>query len=595
MKYNPLFRLAQRMDAVANYGKAKSVETLSLRLDSNESAAPDTKICVDGELLPTTLLNLYPDDSELRAEIADEFGLASEEVAITAGADDALDRICRALLEPGRNMVLPVPTFEMIDRYVSLAGGSCKEVPWLEGCFPVDDVLAAVDDSTIAICMVSPNNPTGAVASFADVLRISQAAPQCVLILDQAYAEFCSDCFPAELWQIPNLIVTRTFSKAWGLAGLRVGYALAAKPLIAALQAAGSPYSVSSLSLEIARRQLQAERESMLYRVANTAKMTARLTQKLRQLDCDPKPSRANFVWAKVANSSWLRDGLAGLGIAVRAFGDRPHLSDSIRFGCPSSIADLERLERSLDVVLKPQALLFDMDGVLADVSTSFRVAVEMTCLDFGVVTNQQEIEKLKRRGGFNNDWVLTQKILRDNGIEASIAEIRILFDGHYKGQSDESNESCPLTQLAPANRSNPAVTLGLRQRESLLVTRETLADFADRLPLAIVTGRPRCDAEYFLQQFSLHEFFSEVICLEDAPSKPAPDAVELALQRLGVDRAWMFGDTVDDIRAARAAGVVPIGIVAPGQDPAATAEVLNAAGAARVLNNAAQILELLK
>jgi histidinol-phosphate aminotransferase len=580
MKSNQLFRLAQRMDAVARYSKSKLVGTLNLRLDSNESAAPDIQICINGEPLPSSLLNRYPDDTELRQELADKFGLALEEVAITAGADDALDRICRTLLEPGRNMVLPVPTFEMIERYVSLAGGSCKEVPWLDSVFPLEDVLAAVDNFTVAICMVTPNNPTGSVASFADIQRISQAAPQCVLILDQAYAEFCSESFPDELWQIPNLIITRTFSKAWGLAGLRVGYALAAKPLIDALQAAGSPYSVSSLSLEIAQRQLQTDREAMLSRVVETEKIKARITQKLRQLDCDPKPSRANFVWAKVPDPSWLRDGLAGLGIAVRAFGDRPHLTGSIRIGCPSSIADMDRLERSLDAVLKPQALLFDMDGVLADVSTSFRVAVEMTCLNFGVVTNQQEIEKLKRRGGFNNDWVLTQAILQENGIEASIAEIRTLFDGHYKGQPDESNS---------------ASSLGLRQRESLLVSREILAGFANRFKLAIVTGRPRCDAQYFLEQFSLLEFFSVVICLEDAPSKPAPDAVELALQSLGVDRAWMIGDTVDDIRAARAAGVVPIGVIAPGQDPFASERVLMAAGAARVLSNAAQMLELLR
>jgi HAD superfamily hydrolase (TIGR01549 family) len=134
----------------------------------------------------------------------------------------------------------------------------------------------------------------------------------------------------------------------------------------------------------------------------------------------------------------------------------------------------------------------------------------------------------------------------------------------------------------------------GLRESERMLVPVDVLSRLAERLPLGIVTGRPREEAEWFLDKQELTNLFRTVICMEDGPLKPDPAPVQLARSRLTVERAWMVGDTPDDIRAAGAAGVLPIGIVAPGPDPTASAAALRDSGAVTVLGAIEDLLELL-
>jgi HAD superfamily hydrolase (TIGR01549 family) len=131
----------------------------------------------------------------------------------------------------------------------------------------------------------------------------------------------------------------------------------------------------------------------------------------------------------------------------------------------------------------------------------------------------------------------------------------------------------------------------GSCQRERLLVDREALSRLARTMPLAIVTGRPRAQAESFLAHSEIAELFSVIVAMEDAPAKPDPAPVQRALHLLGVERAWLLGDTVDDIRAARAASVVPLGVAAAMPD---NGSGLLEAGAARVLRNIDELEELL-
>jgi HAD superfamily hydrolase (TIGR01549 family) len=127
---------------------------------------------------------------------------------------------------------------------------------------------------------------------------------------------------------------------------------------------------------------------------------------------------------------------------------------------------------------------------------------------------------------------------------------------------------------------------LGLRERECLIPPHALLERFAARLPLAIVTGRPRAEAQWFLERAGISQLFSTVVVMEEAPAKPNPAPVRLALDRLGVRRAWMIGDTPDDMRAAAQAGVLPLAVAAPGDEAPA--------GGARVLGNLTDLLELL-
>ena len=226
-----------------------------------------------------------------------------------------------------------------------------------------------------------------------------------------------------------------------------------------------------------------------------------------------------------------------------------------------------------METCLAPEALLFDLDGVIADVEDSYRRCVLETAGSFGVEVDRDELATMVLAGDANNDWVLTQRILASRGVDVSLDEVTEAYQRVYLG-----------TSASP----------GLRESESLLVPRDVLSRLADRLPLAIVTGRPREEAAWFLDKEGLTGLFPVVVCMEDGPLKPDPAPVRSAAQRMSVKRAWMVGDTPDDIRAAAGAGTVPIGIVAPGPDPDASAAALIEAGAATVLDAIEDLLELL-
>ena len=178
----------------------------TLKLDTNEGPLPPTALLEALVALGPETLRRYPDTSALEATLAGRVGVAPQRVIVTAGADDAIDRACRAYLTRGRTMILPEPTFEMFDQFAGLAGGSLKRVPWRDGPFPLAGFLASLDDATAIITVVSPNNPTGAVASATDVRRLAQAAPGALVLLDHAYVEYADEDLTARVIDLPNEI-----------------------------------------------------------------------------------------------------------------------------------------------------------------------------------------------------------------------------------------------------------------------------------------------------------------------------------------------------------------------------------------------------
>ena len=197
-----------------------------LRLDGNEGNRPSAELLDHLASLDPAVLRNYPDVAELQAEIAAHWEIDYARVVITAGADDALDRLCRAYLGTGRQLVLPVPAFEMLYRFVEIAGGDLVTVPW-RGAFPVEEVIASVGPATALIGIVSPNNPTGETATAGDVERVAVAASNALIVLDHVYVEYSDQDLTRVALQHDNVVVLRTFSKAWGLAGCRVGFAVA--------------------------------------------------------------------------------------------------------------------------------------------------------------------------------------------------------------------------------------------------------------------------------------------------------------------------------------------------------------------------------
>jgi histidinol-phosphate aminotransferase len=547
------------------YQAAAVEETMDLLLASNECTPVGASPRMGADAIAR-----YPSAVSLERAIAGRLGVDAAQVVVTAGADDALLRAALAFLGPGRTLTLASPTFEMIPRYARLARAEVREVPWGDGGFPTREVIAQAAGTLGVVAVVSPNNPTGAVATAEDLVELSRSLPGAVVLFDGAYSEFADEDLTPVALKLPNVVVIRTFSKAYGGAGMRVGWAAGPPELVLALRAAGNPYPVSSTALAWALCSLREPAQSRLKRSVERVR-TGRsvVAQKLRAHGIRADPGQGNFVFFRSPRAALVVQLLAGLGILVRGFGDRPHLGDAVRITVPPVTKGLRRLTDALDAVLSPQALLFDMDGVLADVSSSYRAAIVETARSFGAFIDAEMVRAEKEAGDANDDWSLTHRLMARVGVHRTFVEVRERFERIYQGADG---------------------VVGLREQESLLVPAEILRALADRMPLAIVTGRPRDDAERFLARFGLGHLFTVMVAREDAPLKPHPEPVNLALRRLGVRAAWMLGDTVDDVRAARRAGVVPIGVRAPLES---SDGALRRAGATVVLGNAAEILGL--
>ena len=545
-----------------------------LRLNSNEGPRAPQALLAELAALDPELLRCYPDATAVETALADRVGVSPDRVLVTAGADEALDRIYRAYAGPDRPVLLPEPTFDMLERFADLAGAPLVRVPWIADAFPLEEILAELDNRIAIVVIVSPNNPTGGVASRDDVRRIAAAAPRALLLLDQAYVEYADADIDPGVLKLPNVVVVRTMSKAWGLAGCRVGYAVGTSEVIAVLRAAGAPYPVAGPSLALALFQLRRGDAALRAHVAQVRMERANLRQLLCARGVDARASQANFVFADFGpRAAFVRDGLGARGILVRDFPGRARLETSLRITLPGEPADFERLTRALETVLTPEAIVFDLDGVLADVRESQRAAMIATAASFGVTVTMDDIEAALRAGDASNDWIVTQRLIAAGGGAVDLPSVTTRYQALYLG----------------ANGSP-----GLRERERSIVSRDVLARLSNRLPLAVVTGRPRDEARWFLEREGIAGLFRATVCMEDAARKPDPAPVRLALARLGVRSAWMVGNTPDDVRAAAGADVVPLGIVAPGDDLVATATALTEAGAAHVLSDVTDLEELL-
>ena len=545
-----------------------------LRLNSNEGPRASRALLADLAAMDPELLRRYPDTTAVESALASRLGVSPDRVIVTAGADEALDRIYRAYAGPDRPVLLPDPTFDMLERFAALAGAPLVRVPWLTDAFPLEAISAKLDSHPAVVVIVSPNNPTGGIASLDDVRRISAAASESLVLLDQAYIEYADEDIAPAVLDLPNVVVVRTMSKAWGLAGGRVGYAVGRPDVIAVLRAAGAPYPVAGPSLALALSQLRRGDAAIRAHVTQVRAERAALRQLLCARGVDARVSQANFVFADFGpRMAFVRDGLGARGILVRDFPGRPGLETSLRITLPGDPVDFERLMRALETVLAPEAIVFDLDGVLADVRDSQRAAMIATARAFGVTLTMDDIENALRAGDAANDWIVTQRLIAARGVQVPLETVTARFQELYLGRG---------------------AVPGLRERERLIVPDGALQRISRRLPLAVVTGRPRDEARWFLEREGVANLFQTVVCMEDAPRKPDPAPVQLALARLGVQRAWMIGNTPDDIRAAAGASVLPFGIVAPGDDLEATAAALTDAGAARVLDQLTDLEELL-
>jgi histidinol-phosphate aminotransferase len=273
----------------------------ALRLDFNENTfAPSPRVIEQLRRITSEGLTRYPEREPAERIVAAHFNLQPEQVLLTNGVDEAIHLLCLAFLEADDEALICTPTFFMYDVSVRLMTPHLRHVQADDTlAFPFERFLAAINEKTKLIIVASPNNPTGTIVAREHLLAIAAAAPQAVLMVDEAYFHFHGASTLADVPNVPNLIVARTFSKAYGLANLRVGMLAGNPELLRYIRKVGSPYNVNGVALACLPTALEDEAYVRWY--ADQVHIgRERMAAGLRELGVPFFESHANFILMKI-------------------------------------------------------------------------------------------------------------------------------------------------------------------------------------------------------------------------------------------------------------------------------------------------------
>ena len=273
----------------------------ALRLDFNENTFDcSPKVREKLAHIAAGLLTRYPEREPVEARVAAHLGLEANQVMLTNGVDEAIHVLFETFLETGDELLLPVPTYTMYEVYASATDAKVIAVQAADDMqFPFDRLLAAVSPRTKIIAIANPNSPSGTLATREQLLALARRAPQAVLFVDEAYFHFFGETMMDLIGTLPNLVVARTFSKAYGLAGLRIGVLAGPVELLRWVRRVLSPYSVNSLALACLPTALE-DTAYLEWYVNEVTAARADFEAALDAAGVRRWPSRANFILVEI-------------------------------------------------------------------------------------------------------------------------------------------------------------------------------------------------------------------------------------------------------------------------------------------------------
>ncbi|HTJ84663.1 MAG TPA: aminotransferase class I/II-fold pyridoxal phosphate-dependent enzyme, partial [Polyangiaceae bacterium] len=344
----PAPRLAPRpgLRELRLYSSNRKAAELDLSDNTNQRGAPPAARAVL-EAASAPLISRYPSHyaDEVKRAAAAHFGVEADQVVTGCGSDDVIESTLRAFASPGDTIAYPDPTFAMIPYFAKTNGLVPRGVPLLgpERDYDADvETMLAARPRVLYLC--SPNNPTGTLVSRTSIERVLREAPHLV-VLDEAYAEYGGESFVRRARDEGRLLVVRTLSKAWGLAGQRVGVAIGAPELVGEIEKARGPYKVNALGARMATAALEEDGAWVEAGVRDVITARARFVDWLEARGQRPVPSHANFILLPVRDANAVAAELRDKsGIAVRPFTGLPGFGDALRI----SVGPWDVMERVL-------------------------------------------------------------------------------------------------------------------------------------------------------------------------------------------------------------------------------------------------------
>ena len=275
-----------------------------LRLDFNENTVGCSPRVLDRlRSLTAEDLARYPERQPIEVTVANFLGVSDSELLLTNGVDEAIHLLCQTYLASGDEALIVVPTYSMYRIYMSAAGAQVISIPADEDFqLPIQTLRDRITDRTRLIAIANPNNPTGTFTPSEQVLEIARGAPSTAILIDEAYFEFCGKTFLPQRHECPNVFITRTFSKAYGLAGLRIGVLIGDAEQMPSLRRVCSPYNVNGVALACLPEAV-ADQNYIEQYVTETLQSRTRLENVLATRGITFWPSQANFVLGRIGST----------------------------------------------------------------------------------------------------------------------------------------------------------------------------------------------------------------------------------------------------------------------------------------------------
>lgn len=296
-----------------------------LLLDFNERVLPVSKAVEDAliDYIRAGRLQMYPSYGDITQVIAEYCKVKPEQLMITNGSDQGIDLIIRSACREGDEAIIPAPSFAMYGQCAKIENLQVYQPYYTrEGGYPLEQVLSAINPKTRLICIANPNNPSGTVVAREAIQQIAKAAPQAVVLVDECYYEYFGETVCDLVDALPNLLITRTFSKTWGVPSLRMGYVIANAENILALLNVRGPYDINQLAVVATRAALAQPRYTLDYVSEVMTQAKPELEAFLGAKGIDFWPSGANYIWAFPANPEEVEVALRERGILVRPKAD---------------------------------------------------------------------------------------------------------------------------------------------------------------------------------------------------------------------------------------------------------------------------------
>jgi len=321
----------------------------AMRLDFNENTvacSPRVREVLGG--ISAGYLTRYPERAPVERIVADHLGVAPEQVVLTNGVDEAIHVLFETFLDAGDELLLPVPTYTMYEVYASATDAGVVTVQAdVDLQFPFERLLGAITPRTKIIAIANPNSPSGSIATRQQIVEIAQRAPQAMVLVDEAYFHFYGETVIDLIDTLPNVVVARTFSKAYGLAGLRLGVLAGTVESMQWIRRVLSPYSVNSLALACLPPALE-DVSYLNWYVGEVNAARSEFEDALDAADMRRWPSAANFILVEIGakHAEFVRL-MSASGVLVRDRSNDPGCDGCVRI----TVGTREQMQEAVSVL----------------------------------------------------------------------------------------------------------------------------------------------------------------------------------------------------------------------------------------------------